>query len=81
MGQDQHPEATNTAMDTFGESHEDIRDTQFLKAIHTAMDAVEEEKNMWDDPLPSLEILEAAMEEVPRCAYTKRKNPLLYIVI
>ena len=61
----QLPETTNTV--------EDLWDTQFLEAISAAMDAVEEEENMWDAPLPSLEALEAAME-FPRCAITKRKK-------
>ena len=60
---------TNTAMD------DDTWDTQFLEAISAAMDAMEEEEeNMWNAPLPSLEALEAAMEELPRCAYTKEKK-------
>ena len=55
---------------------DDTWDTQFLEAISAAMDAMEEEENMWNAPLPSLEALEAAMEELPRCAYTKeRKKP------
>ena len=53
---------------------EDIWGTQFLEAISAGMDAVEEEENMWDAPLPPLEALEAAIEEVPKCAYTKRKR-------
>ena len=61
---------------------DDTWDTQFLEAISAAMDAMEEEENMWDAPLPSLEALEAAMEELPRCAYTKeKKNQILYILI
>ena len=66
----QLPEATNTAMD------DDIWDTQFLEAISAAMNAMEEEEeeNMWDAPLPSLEALEAAMEELPRCAYSKERK-------
>ena len=74
MEQDhQLPEATtNTA--TTNTAMDDTWDTQFLEAISAAMDAMEEEENMWDAPLPSLEALEAAMEEVPRCAYTKEKK-------
>ena len=81
MEQDQQqlPEATNTAMDTFEEKknmwdvsseerHEDVWDTQFLEAINAAMDVVEEQEGMRNQPLPSLEALESAME-VQRYAY------------
>ena len=61
---------------------DDIWDTQFLEAISAAMDAMEEEEeeNMWDAPLPSLEALEAAMEELPRCAYTKERKKTRYSI-
>ena len=73
MEQDhQLPEATtNTATTNTAMDDDDTWDTQFLEAISAAMNAMEEEENMWDAPLPSLEALEAAMEEMPRCAYTK----------
>ena len=66
MEQDhQLPEATiNTAMD------DDIWDTQFLEAISAAMDAMEEEENMWNAPL----------EELPRCAYTKERKKTRYSI-
>ena len=59
---------------------DDTWDTQFLEAISAAMDAMEEEENMWNAPLPSLEALEAAMEELPRCAYTKERKKNRYSI-
>ena len=39
--------------------HEHVWDTQFLEAVSAAMDAVEEQKSMWNQPPPPfLESLE-----------------------
>ena len=78
MEQDQQQllEATNTTMDTAEKdsmwspalTSDDIWDTQFLEAINAAMDAVEEQEGMRNQPHPSSESLKSAME-VQRYAY------------
>ena len=46
------------------EGHKNVWDSQFFEAINAAMDAVEEQESMRNQPLPCLKSLESAMEEV-----------------